>query len=184
MSARYGAGRAQGPRGAQPGPALTTTSAAGAGRRAARHGPQDPHEVRLPPACLRVVLCSPPPARPRALTRPSGWRTVKAFSGPSCPSRLTATPASSWGCLSFSLPDTHPLFPKAALGSFLTVLCGIAPPKAPSSSPPLHSARLPGILASCLCPYSLLLASPLRSWVWLPGFCCVLSPQNPGAHKC
>ena len=43
----WGAARAWGPHGAQPGPTFTAVSAAGAGRRASCHGPQDPHEVRL-----------------------------------------------------------------------------------------------------------------------------------------
>lgn len=43
----WGAVRAWGPHRAQPSPTFTAVSAAGAGRRASCHGPQDPHEVRL-----------------------------------------------------------------------------------------------------------------------------------------
>lgn len=142
--------RGWGSQGVPAGPALTGDSAAGAGRRASSHGPQDPNEVRpspLPASWLPpwVASRSPPPEpwpsplvdekqSPRLALRPLVSSPSPAYSSSAVTSQLRDLPA-QLGWL-FLLP--RPIPPAS-----LPCCSGALPGRPVRSSTPEHRPRAP-----------------------------------------
>lgn len=170
--------RGWGSQGVPAGPALTGDSAAGAGRRASSHGPQDPNEVRpspLPASWLPpwVASRSPPPEpwpsplvdekqSPRLALRPLVSSPSPAYSSSAVTSQLRDLPA-QLGWL-FLLP--RPIPPAS-----LPCCSGALPGRPVRSSTPEHrplaplcslqSTPLPG---ACTC-FWLHLVVAVSSWI-------------------